>query len=326
MNIFIDTNVFLSFYHLSSDDLEELKKLAVLARQGEVTLLLPEQVVDEFRRNRAGKIADAVKRLRDQRLALQFPQICKQYEEYEKLREAQREYEKHHAKLIERIEADVSSNSLEADAVIEELFEVAQMIPNSSSLIEKARLRMDLGNPPGKKGSLGDAINWEALLETVPDDEDLYFITDDKDYFSPLDAESMNPYLLHEWSENKFSALHTYKRLSSFFRDQFPDIELASELEKDLLIQYLASNSSFAQTHVVVSKLSRFSDFTQAQVNEIVAAAVTNNQIYWIVHDPDVHQFLTAVVNGREDQIDPDNLRRLQYVLEELEPYGEVPF
>jgi len=60
MDIFLDTNVFLSFYHFSSDDLEELKKLAVLAREGQVTLHLPEQVINEFRRNRANKIADAV--------------------------------------------------------------------------------------------------------------------------------------------------------------------------------------------------------------------------------------------------------------------------
>lgn len=66
MNLFIDTNIFLSFHHYTSDDLEELRKLAVLARQGEVELLLPKQVVDEFKRNRAGKIADALKRLREQ--------------------------------------------------------------------------------------------------------------------------------------------------------------------------------------------------------------------------------------------------------------------
>ena len=48
MNIFIDTNVFLSFYHLSNDDLEELKKLIVLIDNKEVTLWLPNQVKDEF--------------------------------------------------------------------------------------------------------------------------------------------------------------------------------------------------------------------------------------------------------------------------------------
>lgn len=326
MNIFIDTNIFLSFYHFTSDDLEELKKLAVLARRGEVTLFLPEQVVDEFRRNRAVKIADAVKRLREQRLTLQLPQISKQYEEYEQLREAQREYERHHAKLIEKIEEDVANNRLEADAVIEELFGVATLIPNSSPLIDRARLRMELGKPPGKKGSLGDALNWEALLEAVPHGSDLYFVTDDSDYSSPLDANTLDPYLLHEWSSNKSSELHTYKRLSSFFGDKFPAIKLATELEKDLLIQELASSTNFAQTHRVISRLSRYSDFTQAQANEIVAVAVTNNQVYWIARDPDVHQFLTAVVNGREQQIDPENLRRLHYALSELEPYRDIPF
>ena len=70
MNLFIDSNIFLSFYHLTSDDLEELKKLGVLLRQGEVRLFLPSQVVEEIRRNRENKIADAVKRLRGQELSL----------------------------------------------------------------------------------------------------------------------------------------------------------------------------------------------------------------------------------------------------------------
>jgi predicted nucleic acid-binding protein len=77
MELFIDTNVFLSFLHYSGDDLEELNKLAVLLREGRLRLLLPDQVAAEFRRNREAKIADSLKRLRDIRLAPQFPQICK---------------------------------------------------------------------------------------------------------------------------------------------------------------------------------------------------------------------------------------------------------
>ena len=42
MYLFIDTNVFLSFLHYSSDDLEELKKLEVLLRNGRIRLLLPD--------------------------------------------------------------------------------------------------------------------------------------------------------------------------------------------------------------------------------------------------------------------------------------------
>jgi len=325
MNIFLDTNIFLSFYHLSSDDLEELKKLAVLARKGKIKIYLPEQVVNEFRRNRANKISDAIKRLREQSINLQLPQLSKKYKEYDKLRKVYKEYVKYHGKLIECIEEDTISNNLAADDVIEKLFNVLESIPTSQEQIAKSRLRIDLGNPPGKKGSLGDALNWEVLLETVPDGEELYFITDDTDFFSPLDPNSLDPYLEQEWSDCKSSNIHLYKRLSTFFQDHFPDIELAIELEKDLLIKDLAGASNFENTHKAISKLSRFIDFTQAQINEIIAAAISNNQIYWIARYPDVHNFLASVVKGREDQIDPDSLWRIKYVLEELEPYGEIP-
>jgi len=45
MLMFIDTNVFLTFYHFSNDDLEELRKLRVLLEREEVVLYLPQQVV-----------------------------------------------------------------------------------------------------------------------------------------------------------------------------------------------------------------------------------------------------------------------------------------
>ena len=52
MNLFIDTNIFLSFFHFTKDDLEEIRKLEVLIDKKEVVLWLPEQVQDEFHRNR----------------------------------------------------------------------------------------------------------------------------------------------------------------------------------------------------------------------------------------------------------------------------------
>jgi predicted nucleic acid-binding protein len=326
MNIFIDTNVYLSFYHLSSDDLEELKKLIVLAREGKVVLFLPEQVIDEFHRNRAGKIADALKRLREQRRTLQLPQIARQYEEYTAVRNAQAEFDMQFAALLERLNTDIDSDSLEAGAVIEELFQVAKTIPMTDEIVSKARFRMELGRPPGKKGSLGDAINWEALLAEVAEGEDLYFVSDDGDYESPLDKSHFSPYLENEWSASKHSEVLFYKRLSALFREEFPDIELASELEKDLLIRELAETESFAGTHATIAKLSRFSDYTRSQVNDLVTAAVTHNQVYWIAKDPDIIEFYDSLLKGREDLVDPDNLKRLRYAQQELEPYHEIPF
>ncbi len=78
LNLFIDTNVLLSFYHLTSEDLEELKKLAALIDKGEILLFLPDQVEREFRRNRAGKIIDAMRRLQDVKFNLSFPLFAKE--------------------------------------------------------------------------------------------------------------------------------------------------------------------------------------------------------------------------------------------------------
>lgn len=326
MNIFIDTNVYLSFYHLSSDDLEELKKLVGLAREKKVTLLLPCQVIDEFNRNRATKIAEALKLLREQRRPPQLPQIARQCEGYDGLRHAQAEYDRQFTALLERLEADIASDSLEADAVIEELFQVAYTILSTDEIVSKAQLRMELGRPPGKKGSIGDAVNWEVLLGNIPQGEDLYLVSDDGDYASPLDKSQFNPYLQGEWRASKHSAIYFYKRLSEFFQEKFQDIELATELEKDSLIQELGDAPTFADTHATIAKLSRFSDFTVPQLNNIVTAAVTNNQVYWIAKDPDVKAFLEAVLKDRERFVDPDNLRRIRYVQEVVEPFHDIPF
>lgn len=303
MLIFIDTNVLLSFYHFSNEDLEELKKLLVLLDRKEVQLFLPQQVRTEFRRNREAKIADAMRKLREQKLNLQFPQMCKDYPEYSKLRELHSQYEKLHASLLNSLNEHIRDRKLKADEIIEQLFSKAQTIARNDAAVETARFRMEIGNPPGKKDSLGDALNWVALLESVPDKNDLHFISGDRDYCSVLDEDSFNDYLLQEWQQKKKSGLIFYKRISAFFQAKFPDIKVATELEKDLLVKDLTESSSFANTHAIVAKLSKFSDFTPAQRSAIVHAAASNSQVGYIATDEDVSTFLTSVISGHEDQI-----------------------
>ncbi len=213
MNLFIDTNVFLSFFHLSNDDLEELHKLAVLLENKQITLWLPDQVKNEFFRNRENKIFEAVKKLNEQRSKPQFPQICKDYDEYPEIRELRKNYDQKLSALIEKVNKDISERTLKADQQIAELFSKATVINNSEPLVSKARIRMDVGNPPGKNGSLGDAINWEALLENVPNQEKLYLIADDKDYFSVLDENKPKDFLRDEWLFRKNSETIFYRRV-----------------------------------------------------------------------------------------------------------------
>ena len=314
MNLFIDTNVFLSFYHLSSDDLEELRKLVVLIVQNKVNLFLPIQVLDEFRRNRDTKIADAIRRFSEEKLNRQFPQICKEYDEYKVMQEAITKYFEAQSKIIEKLNNDFSNQTFIADNIISDLFRKAEKIVVSDEIFEKAKRRSELGNPPGKEG-LGDAINWECLMEAVAEEEDLFFISDDRDYQSQSNKDLFLPFLNSEWQESKASNIIFFKRLSDFFKNQFPEINLARELEKEILIKDLVTSRTFASTRRTLHKLVRFSDFTETQINEIVSATINNNQVYWIICDSDINSCLQTIVSGKESLVDPTNLVEFQKLL-----------
>ena len=306
MNLFIDTNVFLSFFHLSNDDLEELHKLAVLIEKGEITLWLSDQVKDEFKRNRENKVADAVKKLKEQKSKPQFPQICKDYEEYAEIRELQKEYEKKLSSLTKKVNEDISRRTLKADQKISELFHAATAIETTQELVNRACFRMDVRNPPGKDGSLGDAINWEGLLESVPDNEVLHLVADDRDYYSVLDENKLKDFLQDEWTEKKGESISFYRRLSQFFKEHYPDIKLASELEKELSIRSLINSGNFASTHSAIAKLSKYSEFNKSQVNEIVQIAISNNQVNWIICDQDVYEFYSALIDNHDQLLDEE--------------------
>jgi len=108
-NIFIDSNVFLSFYGFTKDDLEELKKLVVLLKEEKVCLYLPEHVIEEVERNRESRIAEALKKFREHNFSLNLPQICKNYEEYEKMVELQKEISKLHDQLLNKMMEDIKN-------------------------------------------------------------------------------------------------------------------------------------------------------------------------------------------------------------------------
>lgn len=306
MNLFIDTNIFLSFFHLTNDDLDELHKLTVLLENKQITLWLTEQVRDEFARNRENKISEAVKKLSEQRSKPQFPQICKDYEEYPAIRELQKNYDHKLSTLISKVNKDIAERTLKADQQIAELFNKATIIKSSEGLVTKARLRMDIGNPPGKNGSLGDAINWEALLENVPKQQKLYLIADDKDYFSILAEDKPKDFLRDEWLQRKDADVVFYRRISQFFKAHHPEIKLASELEKELAIRGLAESGSFAETHNAISKISKYLEFSKSQASEIAQVAISNSQINWIICDPDVFDFYSIFFENHSAALEPE--------------------
>jgi predicted nucleic acid-binding protein len=291
ITLFIDTNVLLSFYHLTSEDIEELKKLVALVEKKRIDLIVPKQVENEFWRNRGAKIADAMKKLREAKFNASFPAFSKDYGEYAEIRDMLKKADKLHSTLISKIMDDARSTSLKADEIVTGLFEKATKPAFSQDHYLSAVMRTRLGNPPGKNETVGDAMNWEALLISVADGTDLHLVSEDKDYRSQLSENVFNEFLRNEWETKKSSQLYYYSKMSDFFKECFPDIKIASQVESDLAIGNLSNSGSFASTHSYIAELEKFDQFSPEQVERLVKIPAQNNQVGWIIGDTDVHVF-----------------------------------
>ncbi|MCW5590296.1 MAG: DUF4935 domain-containing protein [Legionellales bacterium] len=322
MHLFVDTNTYLSFYHMSNDDLNELDKLTALL-DSEVSLWITEQVKDEFNRNRDSKIQQALSVVKEKSPKKSgLPQICKSYNEYHELKDAEKEYIKTFNALMEKIESAITDESLRADEIIDVIFKKAKTIGTTDNVIQLAKIRAVKGNPPGntenkrkKYESMGDAINWESLLIEIPDNEDLYFITGDSDYYSSLNIgiKKPNRFLMLEWEEKKQSKIILYEKLSDFFKEHYPDIKLATELKKQIIVEKLVSSSTFSETHIQIAKLSECTGYSDEQVRVLCEAALTNSQITWILSDEDVRSFYIQILKQYRDIIDNEIAEQLSH-------------
>lgn len=316
MNIFIDTNILLDFYHLSNADLEELRKLIALHEHEKIVIIIPDQVVNEFKRNRDSKISDALSRYEETKIISRIPQIVMYYEEYNELKSTIKDFNRLKKIIHNKVHDDIENNNLQADSLINELFKKVSIIKTKKNILARAKRRCIIGNPPGKNNSHGDAINWEILIEYIEDGEDLYFISDDKDYKSALDSSKFNNFLIEEWENKKESSIYFYTKISDFLLEHFPDIKLADDLQKSLLINELRETWSFASTHSIISKLNGISSFSKSQANQILTYYVNNSQIYWIICDEDIKGFILKIISDHKDDLDKDKLDEIYELLE----------
>ena len=312
-NLFIDTNVFLSFYEFTNDDLVELEKLLEYIDAEDIRLYLPEQVKNEFLSNRERVIDRSIKKLKESRMNIQFPQMCMVYPEYEVLKNSVKEYRNAHKPLIDSLEADIAQNQLRADILIDKVFDAAYGIDLTDEILNRTRRRIHLGYPPGKLSKLGDAVIWQSLLDTVPEGEDLYLVSNDSDFQSLLKKGQLHPFLDKDWTESKSSILYFYSVLSDAFKDLSIQIVLSEMQSKSNAVDEFINSPSFHSTHIAVRELERFSQaLTRWELNLILEAIVSNSQIRLIFIDEDIQQFFWNMVDGRLDDIYQGTLVKLQ--------------
>ena len=267
---------------------------------------------------RENKIKDALKRFKEVKFSAQLPSFMKGYEEYDSIRRLGNELQSLVKAISEKVDADIVGKRLLADRLIEDIFSRAIIIETTAEIFSAANMRLTIGNPPGKSGSIGDAINWTILLQTVPDGEPLHVISEDGDFYSTLNEDAVHPFLEDEWRTRKQSTLHVYRTLSRFMKLHFDGVAFPFDRTKDTLIDDLSASGSFAHSHHLIAKLEAFSYFSLKEVERILAAAIENNQFGWIATDSDVSDFLNRVAVPRMASItSPEQKEVLQGVIDE---------
>lgn len=204
MHLFIDTNAYLQFYRHTIDDAQVLDSLIGHVERGSVVVHLPTHVLDECNRNRERELHNSTDAFRKAPLPGAYPRhmhglgLAAEYDEaLERLKQVRNRL---------AAEATIKARTFElgVDQRLRKLNEIALRYPDEDEVFERAVRRAQKGNPPGKKDSMGDQYNWEMLLSKVPD-VDLYVVSKDGDYASPLGgadangANYPNVFLSDEW-------------------------------------------------------------------------------------------------------------------------------
>ena len=284
-------------------------------------LLLPQQVIDETWRKREETIDRSFTGFKKKiSLSFSFPSYCKNHNHFDSMRKYQHKLQDLHAEMVKDLERDIENQKLAADLLLRKLFRLATKLGRTRQLIESARQRVELGNPPGKRGSIGDALNWEALLSEVSTGDRISLISGDSDFASPLSKDRLRDFLRQEWSERKNSELYFYRTLSTFFSKHSANINLKTETEKDGLIQDLTNSISFRMTHALIASLSEYEGFTQKQVEDLVDAVLTNGQVGRILGDDDVMEFYQGLYRKYHFYMS-DKAEDLKTLLEQSEDY-----
>lgn len=296
LNVFIDSCILLNIYELSGPDLDEFKKIAELARSEQIILYCPDQVLDEFWRNREGSVADALKKFKETKAISIVPNLMRSYPKVAELQSAIKQVNTIVKEISTLVEADIGAGSLKADEVIIDLLGTASTISIREAVLAKAKLRTEKGNPPGKRGSLVDAINWEVLLEAVPNNNDIAVISSDGDYEAPLSGSMAKEFLLREWKTKKNAEMSLYKSLPSFLAVNFPGVEFSDELAKIKAIERLELSGSFRETHSVIAQLGQYADYSEEEIERILDSYSYNSQVRQILRDDDISDFAWKIL------------------------------
>jgi len=243
INLFVDTNAWLSFYTLSSNHSKTLNELLKKISSKEINLFIPSNQIDEIRRNKEEVIAKQINKIS------KFSQELKNIKKVpEIIEEDLTSFVENLTKTSKDYKKKAYEETLEVDKVLRKIIKNSKIIEINEGTLEQAKKRALIkGNPPRKKNnfkSCSDAINWESLLYVLNPKEKLVIISNDIDYCSEIDGQKISLFLKEEWKRIKKSDIRLYKTLGSFLTENFENTEISSEevLSEESSSEYISTS------------------------------------------------------------------------------------
>lgn len=309
-HIFIDTNIFLDFYRESQHNYSTNKLNEILNKfidnLSTYNVYITNHLKDEIFRNRAKVLKEQYDDLSKKlKLIKGFPTIVRSLGTYPQFDIDLKSLERSSQDLKMDFLENSKRRLFEHDNFLNKFFEIYSIYDIQEHEKLAARDRFDFGYPPGKKDSYGDALNWLYLLSNVPPNTNLYLVSRDSDFSNPLDNNEINPYLANEWKDRNggeiifldsiIKLIHTLDEADKTFEQSY----ISEELDK------LVDSGSFSETHIQISKLSKYVDkFDRNQLLKFLHGYYQNPQINWISNDNDVKDFLSLIQNNQHYSIE----------------------
>lgn len=322
LHAFVDTNIYLSLYAFTDDNIGELQKLIALLKSKKLKLHVPTIVNQEFYRNRDKKLAESLGGLERFAVSAPIPRFMEHHDEVSEIRAALKIVKEKRTALMEKARAEILDKKLAADELFRTLRDVAGLLAISDDVDKAARRRLERSNPPGKDGSLGDRLNWETLLKAVPKGNDVHVVSRDKDFASPLGTNVPNSFLDEEWEVMKEGKMYLYPDLRSFLAQHFPEIKLPSDVAKAFAIKSLAESGSWPATHAAIAQLMPLvADLNAEDSKQLFAALRTNPEIHAIATDEDVKSFYQQLLADHWNVLNKDEYEGVTMWVEDPVPF-----
>lgn len=203
--IFIDANVYLRFYNTSGPKIKSLLKVLVEIKE---KIFITEQIRDEVNRN---KLKVAIKSFSEKFkvLGINNSILPEHFDEHHdkklsiwnkkrtKIIDQENVLKKEYSKIVSDILSPIMESTDNVSLELDKIFNLSKS--PSKAEIKSARIRQELGNPPGKYSDpLGDQLSWEQFL-SIYNNKEVWLITEDKDFFSYYErCRYLNPFLYNE--------------------------------------------------------------------------------------------------------------------------------